>query len=185
MLCLADIGEIWSLWRRFNGTQALGLVENQSDWYLGKLWKGQQPWPALGRGFNSGLILMDLAKLRSFTWMAFWRSIAELHLPQLGFTSLADQVRRSWLIREKRRLTFHVLGYLQLRSPTRTIAITSNSVPMECSTERERPRRSVLDRIQQLENDPLEFAFEAEDAPTKSIHGFLSEAIRSLLGIRR
>src|SRR4051812_4818452 len=60
MLCLSDIGEIWSFWRYFNSSQALGLVENQSDWYLGKLWKGQQPWPALGRGFNSGLILMDL-----------------------------------------------------------------------------------------------------------------------------
>lgn len=30
--------------------QALGLVENQSDWYLGKLWKKHKPWPALGRG---------------------------------------------------------------------------------------------------------------------------------------
>ena len=27
--------------------QAIGLVENQSDWYLGKLWKNHQPWPAL------------------------------------------------------------------------------------------------------------------------------------------
>ena len=27
--------------------QAIGLVENQSDWYLGKIWKNHQPWPAL------------------------------------------------------------------------------------------------------------------------------------------
>ena len=27
--------------------QALGLVENQSDWYLGKLWRNHKPWPAL------------------------------------------------------------------------------------------------------------------------------------------
>ena len=27
--------------------QVIGLVENQSDWYLGKLWKNHQPWPAL------------------------------------------------------------------------------------------------------------------------------------------
>ena len=34
--------------------QAIGLVENQSDWYLGNLWRNHRPWPALGRGFNTG-----------------------------------------------------------------------------------------------------------------------------------
>lgn len=29
-------------------------MENQSDWYLGNLWKNHRPWPALGRGFNTG-----------------------------------------------------------------------------------------------------------------------------------
>ena len=27
--------------------QVVGLVENQSDWYLGKLWKNHKPWPAV------------------------------------------------------------------------------------------------------------------------------------------
>lgn len=27
----------------------MGLVENQSDWYLGKIWKNHRPWPALVR----------------------------------------------------------------------------------------------------------------------------------------
>lgn len=34
--------------------QVIGLVENQSDWYLGNLWRNHRPWPALGRGFNTG-----------------------------------------------------------------------------------------------------------------------------------
>lgn len=38
----------------FPGQQVLGLVENQSDWYLGNLWKNHRPWPALGRGYNTG-----------------------------------------------------------------------------------------------------------------------------------
>ena len=38
-------------------------VENQSNWYIpGKLWKNHRPWPAIGRGFNTGVILMDLAR---------------------------------------------------------------------------------------------------------------------------
>lgn len=40
----------------------IGLVENQSDWYLGNLWKNHKPWPALGRGFNTGTSLSSRRK---------------------------------------------------------------------------------------------------------------------------
>uniref|UniRef100_A0A914V3W3 Uncharacterized protein n=1 Tax=Plectus sambesii TaxID=2011161 RepID=A0A914V3W3_9BILA len=43
--------------------QALGLVENLSDWYLDKDGGRRVPWPALDRGFNTGVMLMDLGKL--------------------------------------------------------------------------------------------------------------------------
>ena len=42
-----DIAELWMLFQNFQSKQAIGLVENQSDWYLGKLWKNHHPWPAL------------------------------------------------------------------------------------------------------------------------------------------
>ena len=64
-----DIGKLWTVFRRFNKGQALGLVENQSDWYIpGKLWKNHRPWPALGRGLNTGVILMRVSRLRSVQW---------------------------------------------------------------------------------------------------------------------
>lgn len=43
--------------------QVIGLVENQSDWYLGNLWKNHKPWPALGRGFNTGNVCKYVAML--------------------------------------------------------------------------------------------------------------------------
>ncbi|EDL87368.1 like-glycosyltransferase (predicted), isoform CRA_b [Rattus norvegicus] len=49
-----DIAELWAVFHKFKGQQVLGLVENQSDWYLGNLWKNHRPWPALGRGYNTG-----------------------------------------------------------------------------------------------------------------------------------
>lgn len=49
-----DIAQLWALFQNMKTDQALGLVENQSDWYLGKLWKNHRPWPALGRGYNTG-----------------------------------------------------------------------------------------------------------------------------------
>ncbi|KAM7298127.1 LARGE xylosyl- and glucuronyltransferase 1 [Ixodes scapularis] len=87
----SDIAELWRIFHRFTAKQAIGLVENQSDWYLGKLWKNHRPWPALGRGFNTGVILLQLQKLRERNWMQMWRLIAEKELISMWFTSLADQ----------------------------------------------------------------------------------------------
>ncbi|KAK5613643.1 LARGE xylosyl- and glucuronyltransferase 2 [Crenichthys baileyi] len=71
--------------------QVIGLVENQSDWYLGNLWKNHKPWPALGRGFNTGVILLYLERLRRISWEQMWRLTAERELMSMLSTSLADQ----------------------------------------------------------------------------------------------
>lgn len=114
VLFVSDAAQLWKLFDRFSSTQAIGLVENQSDWYLGKLWKKHRPWPALvnpfwvpfqrkcgeifflvfqGRGLNTGVILMHLKRLRELNWMQLWRGVAETQLRQLEFTALADQVK--------------------------------------------------------------------------------------------
>jgi hypothetical protein len=65
--------QLWRIFQDFASSEALGLADNQSDWYLpGKLWKSHSPWPALGRGFNTGVILMHLDKLRRMNWWTFF-----------------------------------------------------------------------------------------------------------------
>uniref|UniRef100_A0A8C1PRZ4 LARGE xylosyl- and glucuronyltransferase 2 n=1 Tax=Cyprinus carpio TaxID=7962 RepID=A0A8C1PRZ4_CYPCA len=88
-----DIAELWAIFRKFTGNQkqVIGLVENQSDWYLGNLWKNHKPWPALGRGFNTGVILLYLERLRRIGWEQMWRLTAERELMSMLSTSLADQ----------------------------------------------------------------------------------------------
>ncbi|KAL2088578.1 hypothetical protein ACEWY4_015477 [Coilia grayii] len=86
-----DIAELWAIFRKFTEKQVIGLVENQSDWYLGNLWKNHKPWPALGRGFNTGVILLYLEKLRRMGWEQMWRLTAERELMNMLSTSLADQ----------------------------------------------------------------------------------------------
>ncbi|KAM5170731.1 xylosyl- and glucuronyltransferase LARGE1 isoform 2-T2 [Mantella aurantiaca] len=86
-----DIAELWAVFHKFKGQQVLGLVENQSDWYLGNLWKNHRPWPALGRGYNTGVILLLLDKLRKMKWEQMWRLTAERELMSMLSTSLADQ----------------------------------------------------------------------------------------------
>ncbi|RXM28868.1 Glycosyltransferase-like protein LARGE2 [Acipenser ruthenus] len=87
-----DIAELWTIFRKFTDKQAIGLVENQSDWYLGNLWKNHKPWPALGRGFNTGVILLLLERLRRIGWEQMWRLTAERELMSMLSTSLADQL---------------------------------------------------------------------------------------------
>ncbi|KAK5934771.1 hypothetical protein CgunFtcFv8_020197 [Champsocephalus gunnari] len=86
-----DIAELWGIFRKFTDKQVIGLVENQSDWYLGNLWKNHKPWPALGRGFNTGVILLYLERLRRLGWEQMWRLTAERELMSMLSTSLADQ----------------------------------------------------------------------------------------------
>ncbi|XP_049980299.1 xylosyl- and glucuronyltransferase LARGE2 isoform X5 [Alexandromys fortis] len=87
----SDIAELWALFVHFSDKQVIGLVENQSDWYLGNLWKNHKPWPALGRGFNTGVILLQLDRLRQSGWEQMWKLMAKRELLTLQATSLADQ----------------------------------------------------------------------------------------------
>ncbi|XP_042202239.1 LARGE xylosyl- and glucuronyltransferase 2 isoform X2 [Callorhinchus milii] len=87
-----DIAELWAIFRKFTDKQVIGLVENQSDWYLGNLWKNHKPWPALGRGFNTGVILLLMDRLQRRGWEQMWRLTAERELMSMFSTSLADQV---------------------------------------------------------------------------------------------
>ncbi|KAM7085019.1 xylosyl- and glucuronyltransferase LARGE2 isoform 2-T3 [Molossus nigricans] len=87
----SDIAELWALFAHFSDEQVIGLVENQSDWYLGNLWRNHKPWPALGRGFNTGVILLRLDRLRQAGWEQMWKLTAAQELRTLPATSLADQ----------------------------------------------------------------------------------------------
>lgn len=92
--------------------KAVGLVENQSDWYLGKLWKNHRPWPALGRGFNTGVMLLKLNKLREFNWSQIWKMIAEKELLSMLSTSLADQDIFNAVLKQHPYLVYKVRVYI-------------------------------------------------------------------------
>ncbi|KAK9739570.1 Glycosyl transferase family 8 [Popillia japonica] len=83
----ANIFELWMLFNSFNENQFIGLVENESDFYV----KQNLHWPALGRGYNTGIILCHLQKMKRFNWNAIWFEIANNTVYSYGSTSLADQ----------------------------------------------------------------------------------------------
>lgn len=49
-----------------------------------------------GRGFNTGVILMNLRVLREMNWMEMWKKIAVKELETMQYTQLADQVRQTY-----------------------------------------------------------------------------------------
>ena len=63
LLLMKDIIGLWKHFERFHSTQIFGLVENQSPWYIPGAIK-KTPWPALGRGVNTGVMLVDIKRLR-------------------------------------------------------------------------------------------------------------------------
>uniref|UniRef100_A0A8C9J929 LARGE xylosyl- and glucuronyltransferase 1 n=1 Tax=Panthera tigris altaica TaxID=74533 RepID=A0A8C9J929_PANTA len=117
-----DIAELWAVFHKFKGQQVLGLVENQSDWYLGNLWKNHRPWPALGRGYNTGVILLLLDKLRKMKWEQMWRLTAERELMGMLSTSLADQDIFNAVIKQNPFLVYQLPCFwnVQLSDHTRS-----------------------------------------------------------------
>lgn len=86
---VGNIYELWSEFGKFKKKQAIGLVENQSDYYLGKFFSS--PWPAVGKGFNSGIILYYTDRLKNLEWEKLWIRIAKKTASIFGATRLADQ----------------------------------------------------------------------------------------------
>ncbi|XP_010142149.1 PREDICTED: glycosyltransferase-like protein LARGE2 [Buceros rhinoceros silvestris] len=121
-----DIAELWAVFGKFSDKQVIGLVENQSDWYLGNLWKNHKPWPALGRGFNTGVILLMLDRLRHLGWEQMWRGMwrltAERELMSMLSTSLADQDIFNAVIKQDPALVYRLPCFwnVQLSDHTRS-----------------------------------------------------------------
>ncbi|KHN88693.1 Glycosyltransferase-like protein LARGE2 [Toxocara canis] len=91
VLFVEDIARLWEFWSEMNSAQALAVVENLSDWYMINASSSRKPWPAWKRGFNTGVMLMDLEKLRNMNWTFLWEEITAENLKDFGATQLADQ----------------------------------------------------------------------------------------------
>ena len=103
-----SVAKLWDLFQSFEHEEAIGLVENQSDWYLGTLWLNYTPWPALGRGFNTGVMLLHCRKLRAWKWDDKWPLVARKVIKRLGSSALADQDVINAVLRENPSVV-HVL----------------------------------------------------------------------------
>ncbi|CAB3400326.1 unnamed protein product [Caenorhabditis bovis] len=91
ILLKTDIMELWRNFHRFTAKTIFAASENLSLYYLNTQAK-RFVWPAFGKGYNTGVVLIDLEKLRNSTnWNALWRKATEEQLRIHGPAILADQ----------------------------------------------------------------------------------------------
>ncbi|XP_070168116.1 xylosyl- and glucuronyltransferase LARGE1 isoform X2 [Polyergus mexicanus] len=105
---MSDVYSLWKMFEKFSAVQTLGLIENQSNWYVKPLSYGQRPWPALGRGFNTGVMLMHLRRLRDRKFASSWESVTRRVLEYIPETSLADQDVINAMINEQPNIVYKV-----------------------------------------------------------------------------
>ncbi|GMR40392.1 hypothetical protein PMAYCL1PPCAC_10587, partial [Pristionchus mayeri] len=87
---LIVLGDITPLFDAFNGTPESALFaigKNLSPFYT----QSKDRWPAIGRGYNSGVVYLNLARIRNSMWNEIWRAATEEQLKIFKRLYLADQ----------------------------------------------------------------------------------------------
>ncbi|XP_048481202.1 xylosyl- and glucuronyltransferase LARGE2s [Plutella xylostella] len=115
---LSDVAELWSMFRNMTDRQFIGLVENESDWYF-----GQHRWPALGQGYNTGVMLLDLSKVReTVDWNTLWHEAINDNLAELQQLNLADQDVINVLIKNDPSILYPISCQYNIQMSTRSVA---------------------------------------------------------------
>jgi glycosyltransferase-like protein LARGE len=92
LLATVDITQLWMT--HLNTDVLFALVDNQSDWYVRRT-PLHTPWPARGRGVNTGVIVMNLERMRQHVpdWTSMWMNVTRACVRDYGAAMLGDQVR--------------------------------------------------------------------------------------------
>lgn len=93
-------------------------MENESNWYY-----TDSRWPAVGRGFNTGVMLLDLYKIRkTLNWTALWHKTVKTHLEWLKETKLADQDVINAMIKMNPHIVNNISCQYNVQMSTLTLA---------------------------------------------------------------
>ncbi|CAH0560647.1 unnamed protein product [Brassicogethes aeneus] len=102
----SDINELWKLFKNFNNKQAIGMVENESDFYL-----NGDVWPAIGKGYNSGVLMYHLERLRKIGWNKLWPEVTKKAASGHGTARLADQDVINAVLKERPELLYEIVHW--------------------------------------------------------------------------
>lgn len=84
-----NVAELWKLFDEFAPEQTIGFAANQND-FAEEVDQLERKWPVVGRGYNTGVILMDLFKLRREKTASDWATGAK-ELIESGKVNITDR----------------------------------------------------------------------------------------------
>ncbi|GMT06613.1 hypothetical protein PENTCL1PPCAC_28787, partial [Pristionchus entomophagus] len=90
VIVLNDFSPVFDAFSGTNDSALFAMAENISPWYT-QATATTRRWPARGRGFNSGVVLVHNARMKIANWTEMWRTETELRLKEFGKVQLADQ----------------------------------------------------------------------------------------------
>lgn len=97
----------------------IGLVEDESNWYK----SNDARWPALGRGYNMGVMLLDLDKIRrNIDWTRLWYDAVLDNIDQLKKTNLGEQDIVNAVIKSHPNLVYDISCLYNIQLSVHSIA---------------------------------------------------------------
>ncbi|CAH8862959.1 unnamed protein product [Trichobilharzia szidati] len=106
MLFNDDIVKLWKLFNEFNEDQCIGIVAEQNPTFYSNM--GHKFWPNLGFGYNAGLLLIDLAKLRKRQWDKLWMKVVFYLMKQKGRLPTAEQDVINAMLSQNKRWLYEI-----------------------------------------------------------------------------
>ncbi|CAH8539030.1 unnamed protein product [Schistosoma turkestanicum] len=89
MLINTDIIELWNHFENFNETQSIGIGLEQNVYFQTVMGMLESNWE--GYGYNNGVMLFDLSKLRQILWNKIWISLTRDALDKQGILITGEQ----------------------------------------------------------------------------------------------
>ncbi|CAH8584308.1 unnamed protein product [Schistosoma turkestanicum] len=89
MLLNTNVVELWNIFEKFQETQMIGIGLEQNPYFQEVMKNLVSDWQ--GYGYNGGILLFDLSKLRSIMWNEIWLSITAHLMRSKGYLITGEQ----------------------------------------------------------------------------------------------
>ncbi|CAL8094343.1 unnamed protein product [Calicophoron daubneyi] len=101
-----NIQELWNMFDLFNDEQAIGGIFEQLDNLQNNMATAR--FPILKAGINSGVLLLQLDRMRQLNWAQLWRSVGEQMQNDEGGVNFGEQGIINTILYRKPNLLFEI-----------------------------------------------------------------------------
>ncbi|CAH8619272.1 unnamed protein product [Schistosoma rodhaini] len=106
ILLNTDIIELWKYFDYFTGTQSIGIGLEQNPHFQEVMTKLNSNWK--GYGYNNGVLLFHLSKLRSTKWDYLWLNITKKAIEKQGYLITGEQDILNLVLFEFKHLLYEI-----------------------------------------------------------------------------